>query len=536
MFYAIKQFSLKHPVIFLGLAALVVFCCHLTTLMDYPAAWLDEIWILEIGRSSVFEVHPDSSIVLFPSAGNKLNPMGPNLAYLFCFIQESLYRLTGSFVCGRIFALSSLPIATILLFLWLRTKEISTGIALVVSLLFLTDPNATVCAHWYRGDIWTTAFAFLTLYLLAKSRSAPTRERICACTLAGALSASMPFFWISSAILLPLIVWEALLSERDATGSLDCGQTVRDASCFITAGLIATAVIFIPHLPHMDAVFGHFANHTEIGSGFKGFGTFSDRLVDFAKIAGRSPFVWFLAAVGVLSTREHHVHIILFALVGVVILSTRVYHLRMIQFLPFLFLFSALALKRLSTFPPTRGKVKTFIIGSALLSYFSLSVFALNYAAWPTENTYRNFTDKLKAATPKKLDRVYLLDSEYETYYSGRELGWRMYAYQKHDYFFDPKQSANLIDKVDAVIVSSAVTPPPTRDQLQMLADHGFHKTGEFTMPCGQSNAVKAFLAKLFYAHGYPSCEIFTRKRSPPTTRTTRTLRGQTRRTTRPQL
>lgn len=510
MFSRIRQFLLKHPVVSLCIAAAGVYACHLITLVDYPAAWLDEIWILEIGRSSIFDVHPENSIVLFPSTGDVLNPMGPNATYIFCFIQEALFRLTKSFICGRAFALSSLPIAAILLFLWLRTKTISVGIALITSLLFLTDPNATICARWYRPDIWTTAFVFLAMVLLARSRNASTGKRICICIFTGALSAFLPFFWISSATLLPLIAWEALLSERDKTGSIRLKRTFRDASCFIAAWLLATVIILIPLLPHMEAVLGHFANHTEIGTGFKGFGTLTDRLIDFIKIAGRSPCVWTLALAGVLlSFRKYSMHIALFTLVGAVILSTRVYHLRMIQLLPFLFLFTALALERLAALPYRRTKV--FIVGGVLFGYFALSVLALNYAAWPTENTYRSFTDKLKAAAPKGLERVYLLDSEYETYYSGRELGWRMYAYQNHKFFFDLTQSANLIDKVDAVIVSSAVTPPLTEKQKQMLADHGFRKTGGVTMPQGQPNAVKSFLAKLFYAHGYPSCDIYVR-------------------------
>ena len=346
--------------------------------------------------------------------------------------------------------------------------------------------------------------------LLARSRNAPTGKRICACILAGGLSAFMPFFWISSAVLLPLIAWESLLSERDETGSIRRGQAVRDASYFIAAGLLATVIILIPLYPNLDAVLDHFSNHTEIGSSFAGFGTFACRLIDFIKIAGRSPCVWTLALAGMLlSFRMHRMHIALFALVCGTILSTRVYHLRMIQFLPFLFLFTALALERLATLP--YRKIRAIVVSGSLLSYFALSVLALNYAAWPTENTYRNFTDKLKATTPEKLDRVYLLDSEYETYYSGRELGWRMYAYQSHKYFFDLSQSADLIDKVDAVIVSSAVSPPLTREQKQTLADHGFRKTGGFKMPQDQPNTVKSFLAKLFYAHGYPSCDVYVR-------------------------
>ena len=510
MLTTLRQFVCRHPAIVLGIAAIFVFCCHLLTFMDYPTAWLDEAWILEIGRSTIFDVHPENSIVLFPSTGDTLNPMGPHLSYVFSFLQESIFRLTRSFPCCRLFVLSSLPLATILLYLWLRAKNITTESALLAAAFFLTDLNATICVRWSRPDVWTLVLAFLALTLLAQSRHVSDQRRICACILAGGISALMPFFWITSASLLPLIAWEAVISERDENGSIKVNRAIRNAGYFIAAGLLTTVVILLPHLPNFNAVLEQFLNHSEIGTGFNGFGTFSSRLIFFIKIACRSPFIWILALAGVFLARDHRVHAGLFALVCGVLLSTRIHPYRVLQLQPFLYLFAALAIDRLTAFP--RKRIVTLPLLGALASYFTLSVLVLNYAGWSTDNNYRAFSDKFKSTAPENLDRVYLCDIEYETYFPGRELGWRMYSYQDHKYFFDPSQSANLIDKIDAVVVTSASWRPRNLDkQLDILAKHGFRKTSGFTMPPKKQNRIKAALTDILYAHGYPSCDFYTR-------------------------
>lgn len=500
MFLKFKTFVLDHPLAFLCTLGLVVFGIHLTTVIDYPAGWFDEIEILEIGRTSIFNAFPEWSVVLSPAHDGVLHPLAPMFHYLAGFIQESLYRLTGSFVPGRIFFLLSLPVAALALFSWLRSKAIPVSAALPTALFLLLDPNATICAHWYRPDLWTTTLAFTAMALLSGTRGDQTWRRPAACLVSGILTATMLFLWITSMLLLPLIGWEALLSDRSAPFR----TILRDAGLFFLGGILSSAAYLIPLYPHVPAIIAQYAQHSELGG--SSFDTPAKRLLDFIKIAIRSPYVWFLTMFGISTCRKFPVHVILFAGLCALMLSTRVYHLRMVQLMPFLFLFTALSLSSVR-------RTRPVIIGSGLICYFGLSVLALNYAAIPAENTYKALTDRLRATVPDPIQKVYLYDMEHELYHSGRALGWQMYSYGARNLLFDPSQTANLIDKVDAVIITSSANPQPTDAELAILSRHGFRKTGEVRLQRTPSNRIKSELENLFYAHGYPDCDIYTRCR-----------------------
>ena len=516
-----------------------VFGIHLTTVVDYPAAWFDEIEILEMGRFSFFDRFPQWSVNLFPGTDGTLHPPAPMFHYLAGLIQEGLYRLTGSFVPSRIFFLFSLPVAALLLCKWLLTKSIPQTAAFLTALFFLLDPNATICAHWYRPDLWTMCCAFGAMILLATTRGDTTWKRPTACLLAGILTATMLFLWITSMLLLPLIGWEALLSARPRSSDSCTSWTrsaIRDAISFTAGALSTTVLLLIPLYPHIPAIISQYAEHSELGGTAGLSDGLAKRIIDFIKIAIRSPFVWPAALLGLPLGKRHFLHILMFIGLCALMLATRVYHLRMVQLMPFLFLFTAIALTRaLSLTGKFLHATRTLVIGGALTCYCGLSVLALNYAALPGENTFDAFTRKLQAALPMKSPRVYLYDMEHELYYSARALKWKMFSYTPRALILEPGKTAHLLDTLDAVIITSAAEQP-TADELKALESHGFVKTVQILMPEPSGHALKRFFANLFYAHGYPSCKIFTRKRYPPTTRTTRTLRGQTRRTTRPQL
>ena len=514
MFDKIKFCIANHAATLLATIGAAVLSVHLITVVDYPASWFDEIEILEIGRFSVFEQFPDWTVLLHPGSGDTLNPMAPMFHYLAGAIQEALYRLTGSFVPSRVFFLLSLPVAALLLFRWLTTKGIPVAAAFCAALFFLLDPNTTICAHWYRPDLWTTSCALGAMILLAETRGDATGRRPAACFAAGALSAVMLFLWITSMLLLPLIGWEAILSARprqsDSAGSW-ANAALRDSLPFIAGGLLAATIILIPLYPHVSAIIAQYAEHSELGGGVNLFGGLARRFADFIKIAARSPFVWTTALGGILLARRFALHVVVFFGLCALMLATRVYHLRMIQLTPFLFLFAAL------TFAWAFGRggrvfrlCRTLLLAGAALGYFGLSVLALNYAALPGGNTFAGLTEKLKTALPMKSPRVYLYDAEHELYYSGRALGWRMYAYSPRNLVFDASKTAGLLDKVDAVVIT-ATAEQPTPEEMKTLADHGLSQTASVAMPPPTGSALRHRLANLFYAHGYPSCAIFTR-------------------------
>lgn len=509
-------FACRHPfAVLLGLG-LVTLGGHLTTVVDYPASWFDEIEIIEMGRFSVFDIRPEWSVNLLQGADGVWRAPAPYFHYLIGAWQELAYRLTGSYVPARISLLVTLPIASLALFGWLRTKRLATGAALLAAIFFLFDPNATICAHWYRPDLLTMACAFAAMILLARTHSAKPPMRRLACVAAGGLAALMAFLWITSVLLWPLIAWEAFVSAADDPAHPFrswCGRRLaQDMVACIVGAVITASVLLIPLYPYIPDILDQYARHSELGRAQFAWGDVARHAFDFVRIALRSPFVWLLAGLGLLRGRCRMHGVLWLGLCGLMVL-TRVYHLRMVQLMPFLFLFLAIALDWLLRHPARFVRaVSRFAIVCAGVGYFGLSVVAMNYAAWPGGNTFRAFTTKLAVALPTRQGspKVYLHDMEHEIYYSGRELGWRMYSCTERSELFTSPEAARILDGMD-VFVASSMLPPLTDAELAVLADHGFRECARVVMPPSAGSALKRALAALFYAHGYPSCAVYAR-------------------------
>jgi hypothetical protein len=240
------------------------------------------------------------------------------------------------------------------------------------------------------------------------------------------------------------------------------------------------------------------------------------RLFDFVKIACRSPFTWFAAIIGVFISRRNAIYGALFIATTAFILSTRVYHLRMVYLMPYVFLFAAISAERLlsSASKPVAALSRLFAAG-ALCFGFALSVGALNFAAWPESNTLALFTEKLKKAVTGNEPKVCLLDFEHECYYAGRSLGWRMYSTSLRTEILEAPY-ANFLDGMDAVVVSTML--PLSDAERQVIADRGFEIADTVEMPPAATGKLKSRLAAIFYAHGYPSCEVWRKptRPSPP--------------------
>lgn len=487
----------------LAAAALAVTAVHLLTVGEYPPAWYDEIEILEIGRFSIFDIHPEWSVNLAAMPDGSMLPPAPYFHYLSGAILEALYRLSGGFLSGRIFMLLSLPACAFALFAWLRSGGFPVAVSLATALLFLCDPNATICAHWYRPDLWCLTLTLVALVLINGSRS---RSRpVLSLYLAGVLLATSVFFWITSALFLPL----ALL-ELWRTGE---GRFVR-IGWVALGGFAAAAVWLVPLYPYFAEIVGQYLTHSEIGTLGNGGPGLAEKLatnaVAFVKIALRSPFVWLTALAGVVLSGKRRAYAAVFAGLVAFMLATRVYHLRMVYLMPWLFLFAAACLDR--GWNASRGVSRHLTSAWTLLAFsgmFLISVVLLNFAAWPEANTLAAFTDRLRRAVQKPSPCVYLMDMEHETYYAGRRLGWKMYSTQPRECVADGKHNGFLAS-MDAVVVT-AMGPQLGDDERAVLTEAGFAVTDRFEMPPAATGPLKAKIASFVYAHGYPSCEVWTR-------------------------
>ncbi len=513
MFSKVKNLIAANPFAALATAAFLVCSIHILTITEYPPAWFDEIEILEIGRFSIFNVRPEWSIGLIPMQDGTLSVPYPFFHYLSGAILEALYRLTGGFICGRIFMLLSLPCCAFALLAYLREKGISPMVAFIVTGMFLVDPNATICAHWYRPDLWCMAMTFLALTLIMRSRTSPRSKLLLFAS--GALTAMSLFFWITSVLLVPFVLLEFCLVHRKSDGEGPTSNILPRFVALFIGGTVATAILLAPLFKYIPEIISQYLSISEVGT----VTAVSDtplsaalgRMYDFIKIACRSPFTWFAAAIGVFLSRRHLPHAVLFAIIVAFIIATRVYHLRMVYLMPYVYLFTAVSAERLihSGNRLVTRLSKAYLVG-ALAFGFALAVVVMNFAAWPESNTLTLLAQKLKTALPAKTPKVCLVDFEHEFYYAGRQLGWRMYStYDRTKILEEPY--ASILDTMDAVIVSSML-PPLTGKMEQTLQEHGFENKTYIDMPPSATGNFKPFLANIFYAHGYPSFTVWSRR------------------------
>ena len=480
-----REQSFSKPELILLLSGLTVFLLHCISVGYYPMCWNDEVEIIEIGRRALFP-NEDWSVYLSPQPDGGYALPFPLLHYLAASIQELLYRISGGFTLPRLFFLSSLPACAFALFRWLSLKkDIAPNCSLFISLLFLVDPNATICAHWYRPDLWAMTLLFVALVQVDKKRFMT----------AGAISAFMVFFWITSALFLPLVFIESLNSSENKW---------RDFRRATIGAIIAVIIILIPLYSRLPGIISQYANHSELGnSSSRGFAI--ERLVDFIKIAVRSPFVWLLAIVGMVRCKRRFAHLTVFLSLVVFMLWSRVYHLRMVYLMPYLFLFAAILLSGVA------ARIRKYIQCLSITAYTAVSIVILECAALPIgDNTLSNLMDRLKANTPSNTSKVYLIDNEHELYLACRKLGWKMYSSWSPSSAFDESFVGDLITQMDAVIAvdSSRFRPSETNDRY--LKEHGFTRTSAIRFQRSASG-IRKLLVDFFYTYGYPDLVVYTR-------------------------
>lgn len=490
----------------LVIAAVAVFGIQCLTLAEYPPSWFDEIEILDMGRFSVFDRSGDWSVNILAAADGSRTTPAPYFHYLAGALLEGCYRLTGAFYLGRFLMLLSLPLCVLALFRWLRVRGFTTGVAATAAAFLLVDPNATICAHWYRPDLWCMTFVLTAIVSIAKGRSSCRSAWYFAG--AGALCALSVSFWITSILFAPLVLAEILWPSNRAAA---LRPAFREIAFTAIGGILATAVLLIPLYPVLSDMLAQYATKSEFASA-GAIGTslgakMCANAVPFAKIAMRSPCVWAAAALGVLCARRLWKDAVVFALLAALMLATRVYHLRMVYLMPWLFLFAAAAVERFAG----RKIFIRFSCAGTLAFGIAVSVAGIAFAAWPEENTLALFREKLRAAVPETARKVWFVDAEHECYYAGRSIGWKMYSEcpsqgVKRPLATDGAHGEWLAD-MDAVVV----TLPLDDAQRAALGEAGFQHAADVKMPPAATGRVKERLAALVYAHGYPSAEVWLR-------------------------
>jgi hypothetical protein len=497
----------------------LVLCIHFTTVKHYPLCWLDEVDIIEVGRFSTYNQHPNWSINLMPGESNQQCPP-PFFHYLGGGLLETVYRTTGNFVAVRITAMMGLLPATLLLYVWLRKKKFTPLIAWITAMLFMADPNVSVGLHWYRIDLWVFAITFTCFILVASARGQNDRDQYRALCLTGALMILESFFWITS-----ILHWIFILAEILALATTE-RWSLKKYSWAVMAGLCGAmsmlALCLIPVYQEISQTINVYLTRTEVGGTLNRFSNadglktheWIERSFLFIKLIMRTPFVWFGVILGAFSFRKYPFQAVALLIASIIVISTQVYHNRVNYLTPMVLLFFALGLNSwlYSKIKVFRILSCIFIVSSFVYAY-GLSVIGMNYFAQPFTmgNTYDFFEQKLEYVVGKGPKRVYTFT--YDPYHVGRELGWQMYSFLpgRPEALFTKSLSANLIEKLDYILVGDDY--PLTDDQKQFLLNHKFEIIQRILMPTDHPTGLTKTMRAIIYARGYPSFTVWSKKK-----------------------
>ena len=507
-----------NSILILVIVSFFTLACHLTTVKNYPLSWLDEVDIIETGRYSTYDQHPVWAMNL--QATHPATPPTPLIHYFGGFIQETLYRSTGSFVVPRVFAVFGLIFAVSLFYVWLRKKGFQPWITLFVALLLLSDTNVTVGVHWYRLDMWVMGLTFLNALLVLRCAGEPESMQRKRLLLVGGIMVFQMFFWFTAVIQWPLVLAEVLALAWDEK------WTFRRYGQAALAGwsgmLIACAVMLIPLYGELPKTLHNFFTQTEVGSMIHRMnpsmpenptGAFLsnafDRSRHFFMLILRTPFIWFGAAIGCCFWRRHPFHVAALLLCSGVVIMTQVYHARVNYLTPLAFLLFA---EGLSQCLARTRLVRYFAIAFLMLALaysFGLSVVGLNYFARPLsrENSYDALLQKMTATIGRGPRKVYTFT--YDVYHVGRKLGWHMFSFLPGtpEALFVPAVSDPLLARLEYIVVGDDYAL--TYEQEAFLKNHGFCIWQRIELPADAPTGITARFRPIIYARGYPSFAIW---------------------------
>lgn len=501
----VQQHLKLGPIAILIIVSTLTLACHLSTVKHYPISWMDEVWIREYGRYSIYDQHPEWAVDMRATQPATIPP--PFISYIGGFVMETLYRSTGSYIVPRCFALSGLLFAVALFYVWLRKKGFSPQLTLIAALLLLSDTNATWGVHWYRLDMWVMGLTFLcaSLVLCCAGKPEPAQRKVLFSV--GCIMAFQFFFWPSAVIQWLLIIAEVLTLA--VAEKWELSRYIRSACSGLLGMLIVSICMVIPIFADLQSSI--FKDRPSMMT--------SDCLLRFIKLIARTPFIWMGAAVGFFFWRKHPFHLVALLLGTIVVLSTIVYHARVNYLTPLAFLFFTEGMKQCLIRAKSKiTRILTMAFLAAALSFsFLLSVIVLNYVARPLtqENTYDALLGKMEATIGRGPKHIYTFT--YDIYHVGRKLGWQMFSFLpgKPESLFVIEVSKFLLDDLEYIIISDDYAAL-NADQKKFLSKHGFEPWKRVELPADVPVGLTSRFRPIIYAGGYSSFAVWKKRDTAP--------------------
>lgn len=416
------RLTIRKPWVVLSAAIALVFAIQLLTLRLDPPIFQDEVQIIDYGRTAL---DPSSDWAITWNVQQSIPVL--TISYLGAVVQELAYAAGGGSLLGpRISATFGAVLAAFCCFGWLRARNTSVGVALVLALLLLSDPIFSNIYRQGRVDGFAMAAALGACWLLRAAgqraqQSRPTRIQVFG---AGLLTAASPFLWTTAPALFPLVALEAFhLARARWSKTPGVGDAFFGLVPAVLGALIAALVLAAPVLVDFEPYWAGLQSSAAVQARAA---VIQNSVLDLFLVHDVGLAVLVLASVFV--CREFGLFIAL-AAAFLIISQTMVYLPRVLYLIPYLLAIIAAAHAYLSK--PGRRRL--------LLRYWRL-LLTLNvvlcviwvlvlrptaaYKRWPA-NDPAQFTAALERSVGRGDHRVLL--GAWEAYYAGRSLGWAMY-------------------------------------------------------------------------------------------------------------
>ena len=483
------------------------FVVHCFTLRISPTVWQDEVQIVDMGRS-VLSGADSTWAVSWSLAGRPGQPLN----YLGCVAQEAAYRLANGTSTGpRLVSLLGALLAATTLLGWLLQRGAKPWIALLAGLLLVMDPLFAASFRGARVDgmVFTCIFACCWMIRRGVEPSASGSRSLLTWPAAGMFLALAGLCWASAILLVPLVVYEFIDSQRSQVAGGGFKRFLRDG---LLVALGAAATFALGLVPIWSTLKTSVQDTSSAVSAVASTGFYLERLVQAATCYKLSPWVILLGVLAMLRL-DGVLFLGAFFLALFGVLSTRVYEHRALYLLPYLLLAIGSRADALAGAKNSRpGLAKASLCVLSLMVAWSaaltLGMRTWNAARQSRVRSYERVEEMASHASIQAGASVYCLGWEF--YYVGRALGWKQYHYLCGAREGHASDYSHFLSRMDYVLMPENYANRSAVEELLKAEGFSFIRllgTQTATASPGSSKPVIRVGAQ-----GYPQCRLYANK------------------------
>lgn len=481
--------KLRHNFWFLWFLILtVVFLIHCLTLTISPTIWMDEIQIIDYGRT-IF--HPQTNWSINWSI--PLERPVLCLSYLGTSLQAFAYEITHSPVGPRLISLIGSTVAATSCLAYLLSLKTSKWVAFCLSLAYLLDPIFVSSYRGARVDCWAISLCFISCWLVRhqinnlQSDQNPPKQLF---FVVGVLMTLMAFIWPTALFLFPLILLELYeIFGNKQEKSKDWSKIKVKLLAFCLGVCITSAIVIIPVWQEVITALNDLSRASRSDSLALNL---SDKLRSdfslFKTALSISPFLLIGGVTSALVVRDKKITCTVLLILTIVLLS-RPYGMRIVYLIPYLILAISYLFKPRSSII-VKSKYHIFKVSFLIILLTWSLLISLGYrtviALSQVEGRNSILIEKLAQQSIGYGNYNVLIP--YEFYYAGRTLNWNMYT-PFGDY--TPQQWQKFMLTIDYAILGEDA-------DVKRIQNSGLHFSKKLSYPIAKEQNKFFFGGKPF--------------------------------------